>query len=137
MKVLFIAGFGPVTDDVTASRRLYEDAMGLPLKTDDGEYLHTDEIDGGRYFAVWPLSHAAQSCFGKSEWPGEMARPQAWIEFDVEDIEAATRELETRGYELLVRAREEPWGQTVTRLQSPEGLLVGLTITPSQRDKKS
>jgi len=135
MKVLFIAGFGPVTDDVSASKGLYQDSMGIPLKTDDGEYLHTAEVEGARYFAVWPLSHAADSCFGKREWPLDIAKPQAWIEFDVDDIEAATGELETQGYKLLVRAREEPWGQTVTRFLSPEGLLVGLTITPWQREK--
>ncbi len=135
MKVLFIAGFGPVTHDVNASKRLYEETLGIPFKTDDGQYLHTDNVDGSRYFAVWPLSQAAESCFGKSEWPAEIARPQAWIEFDVDDIEAATGELESLGYQLLVRAREEPWGQTVTRFISPEGLLVGLTITPWQRKK--
>jgi hypothetical protein len=30
--------------------------------------------------------------------------------------------------------KKEPWGQTVTRLLSPEGLLVGLTYTPSMRE---
>jgi hypothetical protein len=60
-------------------------------------------------------------------------RPQAWIEFDVEDVEEATKELEDSGYRLLVRARKEPWGQTVTRLISPEGLLIGVTLTPWQR----
>jgi hypothetical protein len=29
--------------------------------------------------------------------------------------------------------RKEPWGQTVTRLLGPEGLLVGITHTPSMR----
>jgi len=27
----------------------------------------------------------------------------------------------------------EPWGQTVTRLLAPEGILVGITHTPSMR----
>ena len=26
--------------------------------------------------------------------------------------------------------RKEPWGQTVTRLLSPEGILIGITLTP-------
>ena len=37
------------------------------------------------------------------------------------------------GYQLLVDTRKEPWGQTVTRLLSPEGLLVGITHTPWMR----
>ena len=60
-------------------------------------------------------------------------RPQAWLEFDVDDIEAATSELEERGFKLLVRNRTEPWGQVVTRLVSSEGLLVGVTVTPWMR----
>ncbi len=60
-------------------------------------------------------------------------RPQAWLEFDVDDVAEATREMEERGYKLLVANRTEPWGQVVSRLISPEGLLVGLTMTPWMR----
>lgn len=56
--------------------------------------------------------------------------PQAWLEFDVEDVAAASAVLKARGYQLLVDNRMEPWGQTVTRLLSPEGILVGITFTP-------
>jgi catechol 2,3-dioxygenase-like lactoylglutathione lyase family enzyme len=133
MKVLFIAGFGPITSNVSESRRLYEDALGLRFKVEEGEYLHTEEVKGANMFAVWPLAQASESCFGTSEWPADTTAPQAWLEFDVDDIEAATRELEERGYRLLVRNRAEPWGQVVTRLLGPEGLLVGLTVTPSMR----
>ncbi len=135
MKVLFIAGFGPIAADVSASRQLYEGALGIPFKVEEGEYLHTEEVDGARAFAVWPLSQAAESCFGTTEWPPEVVKPQAWLEFDVEDVEVATGELEAAGYKLLVRNRTEPWGQIVTRLISPEGLLVGVTMTPWMREK--
>jgi catechol 2,3-dioxygenase-like lactoylglutathione lyase family enzyme len=133
MKVLFIAGFGPITSNLLESRRLYEDALGIRFKVEEGEYRHTEEVKGANTFAVWPLAQAAESCFGTSEWPADTAVPHAWLEFDVDDIETATRELEERGYRLLVRNRTEPWGQVVTRLLSPEGLLVGLTVTPWMR----
>ena len=76
---------------------------------------------------------AAESCFGAKDWPADVERPQAWLEFDVEDVAEATREMESRGYRLLVANRTEPWGQVVSRLLSPEGLLVGLTMTPWMR----
>lgn len=133
MKVLFIAGFGPITANVSESRRLYGDALGIQFKVEEGDYLHTEEVKGANTFAVWPLDQAAQLCFGTGEWPAGTTVPQAWLEFDVDDIEAATKELEERGYRLLVRNRTEPWGQIVTRLLSPEGVLVGLTVTPSMR----
>jgi catechol 2,3-dioxygenase-like lactoylglutathione lyase family enzyme len=59
--------------------------------------------------------------------------PQATIEFEVESVNAvgeAAGELEAQGYELIHGAKEEPWGQTVARLLSPEGLLIGLSYTP-------
>jgi len=133
VKILFVAGFGPIAFDVEESRRLYEDAFGIAFKTEEGDYRHTEDIDGAKTFAVWPLPQAAESCFGTREWPSDVIRPQAWLEFDVQDVEEASRELVGRGYKLLVRNRTEPWGQVVSRLISPEGLLVGLTVTPSMR----
>jgi catechol 2,3-dioxygenase-like lactoylglutathione lyase family enzyme len=132
MKVLFVAGFGPIASDVRSSRRLYRDSLGLPFE-EDGDYLHTGRVDGVKHLAVWPLTQAAESCFGTPEWPADLPTPQAWIEFDVDDIDVATRELTDQGYRLLVAAKKEPWGQVVTRLLGPEGMLVSLTITPGMR----
>jgi hypothetical protein len=75
----------------------------------------------------------AESCFGTNQWPANLPIPQAWIEFDVANIEQATAELKSQGYKLLIAMRTEPWGQIVTRLLGPEGLLVGVTHTPSMR----
>jgi catechol 2,3-dioxygenase-like lactoylglutathione lyase family enzyme len=133
IQVLFVAGFGPIVRDATASRKLYSQTLGLPFKEDASGYLHTGDLDGVKHFALWPLAQAAESCFGKDQWPANLPVPQAWIEFDVGDIEKATAELKSQGYELLVATRKEPWGQTVTRLLGPEGLLVGVTHTPAMR----
>jgi hypothetical protein len=61
---------------------------------------------------------------------------QAWLEFDVDSVEKATADLESPGYRILVKNKKEPWGQTVTRFISPEGLLVGITFTPWMRKEK-
>lgn len=134
MDVLFVAGFGPVTQSTETSKAFYVDSLGLPLKPMDGnsDYLLTecDVLNGVKHFALWPLSQAACSCFGTEQWPSDLPIPQGWIEFEVRDIDRATNTLEKKGYQLLVTKREEPWGQTVTRLLSPEGLLAGVTVTP-------
>ncbi len=131
MEVLFVTGFGPIVRDLAASKKLYQGALGLPLEGDD--YPNTNKIEGVKEFALWPLSQAAESCFGTSEWPKDLPVPQAWLEFDVADVESATQELEAQGYKILVSARKEPWGQTITRLLSPEGILVGVGYTPFYR----
>ena len=128
--VLFVAGFGPIVRDPAASRAFYDTTLGLPFKTNDTGYSHVGDLEGVKHFSLWPLADAAESCFGTTRWPPHIPTPQAWIEFDVENIATATTELQSQGYHLLVANRQEPWGQTVTRLLSPEGLLVGLTLTP-------
>jgi hypothetical protein len=133
VNILFVAGFGPIVADRAPSRKLYQQAFGIPFKEEDGGYLHTEGLDGVKTFALWPLSQAAESCFGKDTWPTDIPIPQAWLEFDVDNVEKATAELESRGYRMLVKGRKEPWGQTVTRFLSPEGLLIGMTFTPSMR----
>jgi catechol 2,3-dioxygenase-like lactoylglutathione lyase family enzyme len=135
LKVLFVAGFGPIVRDPVESKRYYVDTLGLPLKPmeQDATYYHGETLDGVRHFALWPLKAAAESCFGKDHWPKDVPEPHAWLEFDVEDVASASAVLKKRGYELLVESRKEPWGQTVTRMISPEGILIGITYTPWMR----
>jgi catechol 2,3-dioxygenase-like lactoylglutathione lyase family enzyme len=136
MQIQFIAGFAVITQDSGDSRRLYVDALGLPLEATDGDdYLHSENIGGSKHFGVWPLAQAAQACFGTPEWPSGRPVPQASVEFEVEDaaaVEAAAKEMEERGYPLLHPARQEPWGQTVARLISPENVIVGISYAPWQ-----
>src|SRR5215212_2398227 len=115
MKVLFVAGFGPILRDAPATTAFYRDSLGLPFEEDDG-YYHTNDVPGTKAFALWPLAHAAESCFGTATWPDDLPVPQAWLEFDVDGVAAASDELEAKGYRLLVKNRTEPWGQVVTRL---------------------
>jgi catechol 2,3-dioxygenase-like lactoylglutathione lyase family enzyme len=136
IKILFIAGFGPVVRDIEAGRRLYAKALDIPFKEESDGYLHTDTLQGAKTFALWPLSQAAESCFGNSAWPDTLPAPHAWLEFDVEDLESATAELESMGYPMLLKNKKEPWGQTVSRFLDSDGILVGLTYTPSMRDDK-
>jgi catechol 2,3-dioxygenase-like lactoylglutathione lyase family enzyme len=135
MKIEFIASFAPVTPDPAASRALYVDALGLPLDHADGDdYIHSEAIGGSKHFGVWPLSQAAQACFGTTDWPSDVAIPQASVEFELADVsavEAGASELTDAGFRLLHQAREEPWGQTVARLLSPEHLIVGLSYAPA------
>ena len=124
--------------DQAATERLYCDLLQLPLERIEGYdgYLHSGRIKGAKHFALWPLDKAAQSCFGRPQWPGDLPVPQSWLEVEVADIEVATAILEKAGQTLLTRLQEEPWGQTVTRFLSPEGILMAVTYTPFLQDEE-
>ena len=138
MDVQFIATLAVISPDPGKSRELFIDALGLPLEASPGsDYFHSERIDGIKHFAIWPLSEAAQACFGTPDWPADRTVPQISLEFDVPDaqaVESAAEELRAKGFTLLHDRREEPWGQTVARLQSPEGSIIGITFTPSLHD---
>jgi catechol 2,3-dioxygenase-like lactoylglutathione lyase family enzyme len=138
MNIEFLSTMAVITPDPPASQKLYLDALGLPLESQGGDYHHSEQIAGCKSFGIWPLAQAAQACFGTAEWPEHRPVPQVSIEFDVADVAAvgpAARELEQAGYELLHGPREEPWGQTVTRLQSPEGAIIGISYAPVLHDQ--
>ena len=134
MKVLFISSVAIVAPDPAECRKLFVDALGLPLERHEGdEYYFSERIGGSKHFGVWPLSQAAESCFGTREWPEDRPIPQACIEFEVEDlgsVATAALELREKGHVLIHDARTEPWGQTVARLQTLEGAIVGISYAP-------
>jgi catechol 2,3-dioxygenase-like lactoylglutathione lyase family enzyme len=138
MEIEFLSSVAVIAPDPPQSRKLYIDTFGLPLESaGDGEYFHSEQIGGCKHFGVWPLSQAAEACFGTAQWPADRPVPQVSIEFDVADaaaVAAAAHELQGAGYELLHPVREEPWGQTVARLQSLEGAIVGISYAPSLHD---
>src|SRR5437763_15738005 len=77
MDVQFITSVAVITPDPSVSRGLYVDPLGLPLTAEGDGYLHSEDIDGCKSFGVWPLTQAAQACFGTPDWPAERPVPQA------------------------------------------------------------
>jgi catechol 2,3-dioxygenase-like lactoylglutathione lyase family enzyme len=133
MEVQFITSVAVITPDPKLSRALYVDALGLPLTPEGDGYLHSESIEGCKSFGVWPLAQAARACFGTPHWPAERPVPEASVEFEVRDadaVRAAADELKEKGFTLLHDARTEPWGQTVARLQSIEGAIIGVSYAP-------
>ena len=138
MNIEFLSTVAVIAPDPPASRKLYVETLGLPLEGHGGDYFHSEQVAGCKSFGIWPLAEAAEACFGTARWPVERPVPQVSIEFDVADAAAvgpAARELAQAGYELLHAPRLEPWGQTVARLQSPEGAIVGISYAPVLHDE--
>jgi catechol 2,3-dioxygenase-like lactoylglutathione lyase family enzyme len=133
MKISFVAGFGPIVREMAESRAFWEEGLGVRLEEPNPGYFTNDELEGVNAFALWPLAQAVESCFGTNAWPEDVPTPAAWLEFDVESADAvapAAAEMVERGHRLLKESTLEPWGQTVARLLSPEGILVGIAFTP-------
>lgn len=135
MKILFVASVSLISHGNARTRQLLTESFGLPLKPSeaDSEYVFSEQLEGSKHFGVWPLAQAAEACFGTEEWPKKLPLPQLSLELEVESPEAvaaAEAELRASGHELLHGTRTEPWGQTVCRLLSPEGAILGISYAP-------
>jgi hypothetical protein len=64
MNIEFLSAVAVITPDPPARRKLYLDTIGLPLGGDG--YLHSEQVGGCKSFGIWPLSQAAEACFGTS-----------------------------------------------------------------------
>ena len=82
MNIEFLSTVAVITRDLPASRKVYLDALG------GGEYLHSEQVAGCKSFGIWPLSQAAEACFGTPKWPAKRPVPQISIEFDVPNADA-------------------------------------------------
>jgi catechol 2,3-dioxygenase-like lactoylglutathione lyase family enzyme len=134
MDIQFVASVAVVSADPPQSRKLFIETLGLPLEGEGDGYYSSGSIPGSKHFGVWPLTEAAQACFGTPDWPADRPVPQTSIEFEVastEAVAAAADELKRSGYELLHTARTEPWGQTVARLLTADGLILGISYAPA------
>jgi len=96
MEVQFVTSIAPIVRDAEGSRSFYADALGLSFEGQEGDYVFTHELEGTKHFGLWPLSEAAHACFGTTEWPDEIPVPQASIEFEVADVEAAAADSRPR-----------------------------------------
>jgi catechol 2,3-dioxygenase-like lactoylglutathione lyase family enzyme len=88
MNIEFLSTVAVIAPDPPASRELYLETLGLPLEGHGSDYFHSEQIAGCKSFGIWPLSQAAEACFGTSQWPVERPVPQVSIEFDVADAAA-------------------------------------------------
>ncbi len=134
MHVSMVSTVAVISAVPSQGRELFIDALGLPLEGESDGYYSSGNVPGCKHFGVWPLSEASVSCFGTRDWPADRVVPQASIEFEVdapEAVAAAAADLQARGYDLLHPARTEPWGQTVTRLLTQDGLIVGISYIPA------
>jgi len=105
LDIQFIASVGIVAPDAPESRKLYVDALGLPLERADGDYFASEKVGGSKHFGIWRLSQAAQACFGSTQWPADQLAPQISVEFEVPSPEAvseAATELEDQGFRYCI-----------------------------------
>ena len=73
---------------------------------------------------------AGRTCFGRKEDPADRSkfRKRALdLKSNAQNMAHAATELELKGYVLLRASHTKPWKQTIARLQTSEGAVIGIS----------
>lgn len=54
MHIEFLSTMAVIAPNPPAGRKLYVDALGLPLESAGSDYRHSEQIAGCNSFGIWP-----------------------------------------------------------------------------------
>ena len=128
-----MASIGEIVDDMAAAVAFYRDVLGLEVEWNEGTGYTTAKVAGAMHFGIWSREAAAEATLGDKEAASRI--PLGFtVEFEVNEVQAASSTLESKGWKVLQAPRTEDWGQTTSRFLSPGGALCGVAETPWARD---
>ncbi|WP_461011856.1 VOC family protein [Streptomyces capparidis] len=105
--------------DLERTRAFYRDGLGLAIYREFGT--------GPGRGTVFFLGGGFLEVSGGSPSP---PAPGVELWLQVPDAEAARRELEERGVEILRPPKREPWGLIEMHIEDPDGVLIFVVETP-------
>ena len=127
-----LAGIAEIVDDLEAAVSFYRDDLGLEVDDSVSADYASVKVPGVIHFGLWSREAAAEATYGDRTAVGRIA-PGFTIEFEVDEVPAASQTLERRGLALIHGPKAEPWGQTTARFPLPSGVICGIAETPWAR----
>jgi len=130
--VRHVASVAEIVEDVSRAVAFYRDVLGLEVKQEHGDQYAVVSVPGVLHFGIWDRRAAAESTFGSREFADRILLGFA-LEFEVDDVQDAAKQIEASGWQVAQGPRSEPWGQKTLRVFSPGGGLLGFAETPWAR----
>jgi catechol 2,3-dioxygenase-like lactoylglutathione lyase family enzyme len=106
-----------VTDDPDAARRFYGDFLGFRLAMEEDGLLMfaSPSVPTTQLIVAWPSPTALD--------PGVLG---VAVSVEVEDVDAAHREAQARGLEIVYPLTDEPWGIRRFFVREPSGTVINI-----------
>jgi catechol 2,3-dioxygenase-like lactoylglutathione lyase family enzyme len=124
---LFAIGPAAYVRDLAASRRFYEDLLGLEVKIvmrRDGRDIAVAYAAG---LSVWQVDDAYDAVFGRdAERPAALGHGNWEFSFETPDLDAMAARLAAAGVAVAQPLRTLPWGQRAIRVYDPDGHIIDI-----------
>jgi uncharacterized glyoxalase superfamily protein PhnB len=111
-------------EDVTVSRRFYEEQLGQKVGLDFGVNVG---FEGG--LAIHQKKHFQELLGGGEQFAAVSKSHAVELYFETDEVEGFEKRLKAAGCEFIHAIREQPWGQRVMRVYDPDGHVVEIAET--------
>jgi catechol 2,3-dioxygenase-like lactoylglutathione lyase family enzyme len=108
-----------VVEDISASRRFYEDCLEQKVLHDFGEDV---QFEGG--FSIHQRAHFQTLLGDEQRYAIILKSNSGELYFETENITAAQARLKQFGVVFIHEIEEQPWGQLAMRLYDPDGHMI-------------
>ncbi len=115
-KMLKYVGPLLVVEDITVSRRFYEDCLGQKVEYDFGE-----NVSFVGNFSIHRKAHYQSLMGDQANFTITPKSNDAELYFETDEIEDLQQRLRQAGIEFIHEIREQPWSQRVMRVYDPDG----------------
>ena len=113
-----IGAITPFVEDLEAAKQFYQDVFGLPIKFEDDD---SAVFDFGNTIINLLKTTAARELIDPAAVASREAGSRLQLTIQVDDVDATSAELATRGVELLNGPMNRPWGVRTASFSDPGG----------------
>jgi len=105
-------------EDLEAAKQFFQDVFGLPINFEDDD---SAVFDFGNTIINLLKTTAARELIDPAAVAGREAGSRLQLTIQVDDVDATSAELATRGVELLNGPMNRPWGVRTASFSDPGG----------------
>ena len=113
---------GIITDKLEASKEFYTKNLGFGVTFENEFYLLLHTPDKSAEFSFLLPNHPTQKPLFHQAFNGE----GVYLTIEVEDVDALYEDIKSKGVEIKIEIRDEPWGDRHFAIQDPNGVNIDL-----------
>jgi len=109
---------GVLTEKIAESKEFYTSKLGFGVTFENEFYLLLHTPDRSAEISFLLPNHPSQQPFFHKPFTGE----GMYLTIEVDDVDSIYKEVKSKGVEIKVELRDEPWGDRHFAIQDPNGI---------------
>lgn len=109
---------GILTDKLAESKAFYTDVLGFGVSFENAFYLLLHTPSRAEEISFLLPNHPSQQAFFHAPFTGQ----GLYLTIEVEDVDKVYEDIKSKGVEIKVEIRDEPWGDRHFAIEDPNGI---------------